>query len=67
MCCFILNCYGLSSRVAKLQWEDDDSKTIVLFFVSCIILYVFKSCSLVVFKMVLTDLSNCTCVTVYGC
>jgi hypothetical protein len=38
MCCFILDCWGLSSAVAKLQGWDNDPMLIVLFLILCIIL-----------------------------
>jgi hypothetical protein len=37
MCCFILDYWGLSSAVSKLQWGNDDSNMIVLFLVLCIV------------------------------
>jgi hypothetical protein len=44
VCCFVLDCWGLSSTVAKLQWWNNEPKMIVLFLVLCIFLYIFKSC-----------------------
>jgi hypothetical protein len=44
VCYFALDCWRLSSAVAKLQRWDDDPKMTVLFLVLCIILYIFKSC-----------------------
>jgi hypothetical protein len=39
----IMECWGMSSSVASFN-KGDDPKMIVLFFVLCIVLYIFKSC-----------------------